>query len=141
MDKIIWSKISIEPFLPPIHLKKYCKTEHFFVSYAAGEDPKEKIFQMIREISKNRLLQSYDGEELSIPSLQHFLQIHGFQTFIEDETIDGVLETALRFHFEHIYRIVSVEEASSCEACRLQEPGQLPHMQEGGCVYPSSGSE
>lgn len=74
-----------------------------------------------------------DTEE-NLEAFKIFLRSYGHDTDVGDVTLDAIADTALYFHFDQIYTI-KIESASSCEACRLNEPGQKAHMYEGGCMY------
>lgn len=142
MKKYNWFKVFIEPHFPPLCISNYCGAESFFVRCSEGKFPTDKAVKYIRQLCKNNLFDAFYKQGGSwretpdnVEALKTFLVRHGHDTDIEDITLDNVADTGLYFHFEQIYKIVSIENASSCEACRLQEGGQDAHMEYGGCLY------
>jgi hypothetical protein len=143
MEPKVWSKVQIEPLTPPLNIKYLCESRSFFIRHKKDSYPVKKAFKVIKEISKDLLLSSYEGNlsvvdgtfRLETSELKFFLASEGYETNIEDLSVDQILETALTKYFEHIYVITSIKPASNCEACRLKEGGQASHMEEGGCLY------
>lgn len=146
MKQYNWFKVKIVPQFPPPCIASFCEAQTFFVRCSKAKDRDQKVRKIIRKICHCILMTAFIFSEPKLKSLDElkaFLVLHGHDTDIEDTSFDAVINTALYFHFDQIYRIVLVEPASSCEACRYQEAGQDPHMVEGGCLYtlPSSQDE
>lgn len=136
-NRCVWSKIRVRPYLPPLWLKEYCRPFVFFVMHEEKGGPRDEATKRIREICKNIIISIYGGNIEDLDALKTFLSLRGHDTNIEDTTLDDIINTALYFQFDQIYEIIHIERASNCEACRLEEPGQLAHMSLGGCLYSS----
>lgn len=142
MKQYIWFKVSIEPRSPPRCMLDFCKSAFFFVRTSKPEKIQMKALKRIREICGTNLLDSFCAQngfryKANEMEFKDFLTRNGFRTNIEDDIFDDIIDTALLERYQDIYNIISIEQTSNCEACRLELPGQRAHMEIGGCLYQS----
>ncbi len=105
----------------------YADSDRILVDTAMKHANKEK-----REYLKNLYathIGEYTDNDENNEKLKKLLSVLNLKISIEDTTLKQIAETA----FPNCYEIVSAK-CSNCEACRFNEPGQLHHMREGGCL-------
>lgn len=158
MKQYNWFKVCIEPRSPPQCMLNFCKSTFFFVRISRAENNEilcssadvrsnsekciQKALKRIKDVCATNLLDSFCSQDkckykANEMEFKDFLTRNGFHTNIEDDTFDDIIDTALLERYQDMYNIISIEQTSNCEACRLEEPGQRAHMITGGCLYQS----